>query len=546
MKLSCELRDSGRLGPAPAGIATRTLVRYLVGQSGQRCNDRHTEGVHPMATPLTPPLTRPPRTSSGRSLRAAMGAGFVALAATAVIAAAPGTALAQDTTLNEDNAWAVGQIQAPAAWETTKGKGITVAVMDTGINEHPFFEDKDVLPGRGFLSGEEDAWYDSNGHGSAVAAAVLLVAPEATILPVRLDTGQSDFGGAMSDSQFEAFRWAVDNGADVLVVPWIIQGAGFDGEYLEVLQYAIDKGAIVVAGAGNDPDIEPGYPSFVEGVVAVTGTDQNGDIWFENTTTGPEIVLAAPADLMTAPVPQFGTLGDGTELYTEVYGGTSMGSGYTGGVAALTWAAHPELDASNVIQRMIQTAGDGSGNRDDETGYGLVNADQAVHAEGIEAVEENPLGYPMGEAGASGATPDEETSSAAPEAEAGAESAGPSVAAEGQKESNLSTIIVIAAAVVLVAAAIVVWLVLRGRGRKSSAAQPESFGPGNGPDQPGYPQAAPATQQYAAPPGGGQQYGGPPPGPQGYSSPPTGQGFNQPGGAGEPSPPWQPSDPNRR
>ncbi|SDE42430.1 Subtilase family protein [Glycomyces harbinensis] len=474
-----------------------------------------------------------------------MGAGFVALAATAAIAAAPGTALAQDTTLNEDNAWAVDQIQAPAAWETTQGEGVTVAVMDTGIGEHPFFEDKDVLPGYSTLSDEEDAWNDTDGHGSAVAAGVLLAAPKATILPVRLDTGQADFGGAMGESEFGAFRWAVDNGADVLVVPWILQGAEFEGEYLEVLQYAIDKGAIVVAGAGNDPGIEPGYPASVEGVVAVTGTDQNGDIWLENTTTGPEIVVAAPADAMTAPVPQFGTLGDGTELYADVYGGTSMGSGFTGGVAALTWAAHPDLDASNVIQRMIQTAGDGSGTRDDEAGYGLVNADQAVNAEDIETVEENPLGYPMGEAGASGATPDEEEdSSAAPEP--GAESAGPSVAAEGNKESNLSAIIVIAAAVVLLAAAIVVWLVLRGRGRKAAAAgQSGPVGPGNGPDQTGYQQAVPANPQFGAPPGGGQNYGGPPPGPQGYSSPPSGPGFNPPGSAGEPSP-WRPSDPNRR
>jgi hypothetical protein len=499
-----------------------------------------------MATPLTSPPARPLRTAATRSTRAALSAGFVALAATAALAAAPGTALAQDTTLDEDNAWAVDQVQAPAAWETTKGEGVTVAVIDTGIGEHPFFEDKDVLPGYSILSDHEDGWNDTNGHGSAVAAAVLLAAPEATILPVWIDTGDNDLSGSMGDAEFGAFRWAVDNGADVLVVPWIIQGAGFDGEYLEVLQYAIDKGVIVVAGAGNDPSIEPGYPSFVEGVVAVTGTDQNGDIWFENTTTGPEIVLAAPADAMTAPVPQFGTLGDGTDLYTEVYGGTSMGSGFTGGVAALTWAAHPELDANNVIQRMIQTAGDGSGNRDGETGYGLVNADQAVHAEGIETVEENPLGYPMGEAGASGATPDEESSPPAAETGAETEAAGPSAAAEGKKESNLSTIIVIAAAVVLIAAAIVVWLVLRGKSRRAADARPERFDSGNGPDT-GYQQAVPPGPQYGAPPGGGQQgYGGPPPGPQGYSSPPPSQGFNPPGPGGETNSPWRPSDPNRR
>ena len=207
---------------------------------------------------------------------------------------------------------------------------------------------------------------------------------------------------------------------------------------------------------------------MVPGVVAVTGTDRSGNIWYENTTTGPEVAFAAPADEMTAPVPQDSALGN-TELYADVVGGTSMGSGIVGGVAALTWAAHPDLDANNVIQRMIQTAGDGSGTKSEDAGYGLVNADQAVHAEGIETVEENPLGYPMGEPGASGATPDDTFRLG--RSEAGAESAGPSsTAAEGSKESNLSTIIVVAAAVVLVGAAIAVWLVLRGRGRKAAVA----------------------------------------------------------------------------
>lgn len=489
-----------------------------------------------MSTPLPPPPAR----TRPRGLRTALASGLTALAATAAVTAAPGVALAQDTTLNDDNAWVTDLIQAPAAWSTTKGEGVTVAVLDTGIAEHPFFEDKDILPGYTAFADETDAWNDTDGHGSAVAAAVLLAAPEATILPVRMDTGaENDLGGAMGETDVESVKWAIDNGADVLVMPWHIDGV-VTGEPIEVLQYAIDKGLIVIASAGNNPSDPVLYPASTPGVVAVTGTDTSGSLLAETSTTGPEVVVSAPADEMTVPKPQVGSLGD-DELYGTVVGGTSMGSGFVGGVAALTWAAHPDLDASNVIQRIIQTAGDGNGERSEDAGYGLVNADQAVNAEGIEPVQENPLGYPMGEPGASGATPDDSAPSESAQ-EPGAATGGPSAAAEGNKESNLNAIIVVAAAVILIGAAVAVWLVLRGRSRKAAAQQQGQFNPGNGPGQAPYQQAA-QQQQYVPPTGGGQNYGGPPPG-QGYSSPP--QGFSQPGNPGEPSPPWRPSEPNQR
>ncbi|SDL40416.1 Serine protease, subtilisin family [Glycomyces sambucus] len=491
-----------------------------------------------MAIPLTPPPAEP--RSPRRPLRTAIGAGLTALAAAGAVATAPGVALAQDTTFYDENTWVTDLIEAPAAWETSTGAGITVAVMDTGVADHPAFEGKDVQPGYSIFEGEADGRADADGHGTAVAAGILLAAPDATILPVRLGTGATDFGGAMGAAEYDAFRWAVDNGADVLVVPWGLIGNMSD-EDLEVMQYVIDKGAVIVAGAGNDPSEDVAFPASAPGVVGVTGTDDTGEVWYESTTVGPEVDVAAPAFTMTVPNPASGSLGQ-DELYREIGGGTSMGSGITGGVLALIWAAHVDLDANNVIQRLIQTAGDGSGTVEEDSGYGLINADEAVNAEGIEPVDENPLGYPMGEAGASGASPDDPASDAEGAEGSGPEAAtgGPSVSAEGNKESNLSGIIVVAAAVVLLGAGIAVWLVLRGRGRKEAAqAQQPGFNSGGEPPQ-GY-QQAPPNPTYVPP--GGQGYGGPPPGQQGYSSPP--QGYNQPGGPAEPSP-WRPSDPNQR
>jgi membrane-anchored mycosin MYCP len=506
-----------------------------------------------MATPLTPIPPQPQPAQRSSSPRTVFGAGFATLATAAVIAATPSAALAQDDTITTENAWVTDLMQAPAAWETTRGEGVTVAVIDTGISEHPFFDDKEILDGYSALEEGGTGWHDDHGHGSAVAAGVLLAAPEATILPVQVDAGGEAFGGALGNDHFEAIRWAVDNGADILVMPWVVVGADsvFTGDYLETLQYVIDRGAIVVAGAGNDPEEEVGYPARIPGVVAVTGTDSSGSVWHGVTTTGPEVTVAAPADAMTVPVPQDESLGN-TELYDVIGGGTSMGSGLVGGVAALTWASHPDLDANNIIQRIIQTSGDGSGSRSGDAGYGLVNADQAVHADGIEEVSENPLGYPMGEAGASGASPDGEGSEEPADTGAGGESAGPAAGgAEGNKESNLSTIIVIAAAVVLIGAAIAVWLFLRGRGRKDPpVSEAGAFGSNNSPVPGGYQQQPPPAmqQQYGGPPmGSGQGYGTPPPGPQVYSSPPRGQqGFIPPPAGGDQGTPWRPSDPNRQ
>jgi hypothetical protein len=471
---------------------------------------------------------------------------LAAFTAAAVIAVSPSAAIAQDDTITSTNAWITDLIQAPEAWETTRGEGITVAVVDTGIGPHPFFEDKDVLRGYSSFADDEDAWNDTDGHGTAVAAGVLLAAPEATLLPVRMHTGATDLAGGLADGELDAIRWAVDNGADILVMPWVVNGAVSQEAYFEVFQYAIDKGAVVVAGAGNEPGAEVGYPAFLPGVIGVTGTDDNGDIWYDSMTVGPEVDVAAPAYTMLVPNPQVTTLGD-SELYREIGGGTSMGSGITGGVAALTWAAHPDLDASNIIQRVTQTAGDGSGTRSEDAGFGLVNAAQAVGAADIAPVEENPLGYPMGEPGASGATPDDASAEGSEGAEPSAESGPSATAAEGNKESNLSNVIVVAAAAALVGAAIAVWLVLRGKGRKAAAAaEAKAFNPGSGPSPSGFQQPAAVQQQYSPPMGGGQGYGAPPPGPQGYSSPPRDQqGFNPPAGGAQQSSPWRPSDPNR-
>lgn len=406
--------------------------------------------------------------------RLAVSVLVAALAAVGTVAVTPSVALAQEELdLYAENAWAIDQIKAESAWSTTKGEGVTVAVVDTGINVHPFFENKDVLDGTSFLSDEDSGWEDVDGHGTGVSATVLYAAPEVTILPVRVisTTANIGFSSGAVQKDFDGIRWAADNGADVIVISWIeVSQLDPKPEFLEAVQYAIDKDVVVVAGGGNDPNLDqvPNPASF-PGVVAVSGTDKSGAAW-PSSTTGPEIVLAGPADTVTLPKPQVFLSDD--SLYFEA-AGTSATAGLIGGAAALVRAAHPDLDASNVIQRLITTTDDGGAVRTDELGYGLVNVEAAINADDVEAVTENPLGYPMGEAGASGAAPDDAGTEESDIGEQPTETTQePKSAATDQAGLDSMVIVLITVAIVLLAGAVVVWLVLRSRSRSKPPVQP--------------------------------------------------------------------------
>ncbi|WP_035738208.1 S8 family serine peptidase [Glycomyces arizonensis] len=417
---------------------------------------------------MTTPLVSPRSAAAGALLGAA--------ALFAAVTVAPSAALAQEEKdLYAENAWAIDQIGAETAWETTKGEGVTVAVVDTGIaEEHPFLEDKNILDGKSFMSGDEpNGRVDGDGHGTGVAAAVLYAAPDATILPVR--TGSSSINTGFSTGagqvQFDGIRWAADNGADVIVIPWVeVSQAEPDEEFLGAVQYAIDQDVVVVAGGGNDPSLEKvPNPAYFPGVVAVSGTDENGDPW-SMSTTGPEIVLAGPAGAMVFPDPQTVDFGD-EPLYFDA-AGTSAASGLVGGVAALVRSAYPDLDASNTIQRLISTADDHGEGRTEALGFGEVDADAAVNSDDVEAVTENPLGYPLGEAGASEALSDDESAEPTGDASSEPASENQAEASDDSDGNGLLLVFVIAAAVILAAAGLAVWLVLRSQAKSRRRVQP--------------------------------------------------------------------------
>ncbi|QSB05430.1 S8 family serine peptidase [Natronoglycomyces albus] len=300
------------------------------------------------------------------------------------VTANPATAQAE-----EIGGWELDALNVPQAWETTRGEGVTIAVVDTGVGEHPYFDDKDVLPGYSFIDREDDGRDDGNGHGSSVAAAALSVAPEATLMPVKVAIGSTllDDEGQMGGQRVgEEVIWAVDNGADILALPYVTSARDIDD--MTGLQYAIDRGVIVIAGSGNDPDVDDWYPASYEGVFTVGGTDRNNDLY----------VNSAPNDTMTAAAPATDittvTLGSYTaDPGFEQAWGTSMSTGLAAGVAALVLAADPGVDGNNAIARMIDTSTDlGEPGWDRHLGHGLLNAGAAVEST-IDHHTDNPLGH---------------------------------------------------------------------------------------------------------------------------------------------------------
>lgn len=305
--------------------------------------------------------------------------------------APPAAPAASDDAVREQQ-WQLDWLDATGAWQHAEGAGVTVAVLDSGVDaDHPDL-DGQVLPGVDLVDGQSDGRTDPVGHGTTVAAliagrnddgrGVAGLAPQAKILPVRVLDGENRYDDAATVAR--GVRWAVDNGARVVNLS--LGGAGSSAALAESLDYAFARDVVVVACAGNitsQRSARVWYPAREPGVLAVTGlTHDKGDapLW-TSSITGPQTVLAAPAaDL-------YGARPGG---YWRVQG-TSFAAPLVAATAALVRSRWPDMSAANVVNRLISTARDlGVAGRDDEYGYGAVDPVGALTAE-VPTVERNPL-----------------------------------------------------------------------------------------------------------------------------------------------------------
>lgn len=260
-------------------------------------------------------------------------------------------------------------------WTTTTGVGMTVAVLDTGIDEN--HEDLPVLEG-GTNTIDDTHWgSDGHGHGTHVAGTVAALDNEVGVVGVGPEIGLyavkvlDDGGGGTWESVTAGIEWAVDQGVPVLNMSL---GGGESQTVQEACDAAYDAGHLLVAAAGNSGN-PPGrgdnviYPAGYDSVIAVAASDEdNNRAWFSS--TGPAVELIAPgvSVLSTIPGDDYGTKS-----------GTSMASPHAAGVAALAWSVNPGL-RNTEIRGILQDTAEDLGLSSNHQGYGLARADLAVAA----------------------------------------------------------------------------------------------------------------------------------------------------------------------
>lgn len=277
----------------------------------------------------------------------------------------------------------VTQVNAEAAWPTSKGNGIGVAILDTGIDfDHPDLKDN-YAGGVSFVPGTTPM--DDQGHGThcagIIAAArngsgVVGVAPEASLYAVKvLD---KDASGLFSWS-IAGIDWCM-NQPGINIINMSLGADSTPTALRMICDRAWAQGLLIVAGAGNqDGNPVPPYQSNVDyparykNVIAVSSIDQH-DVIAPNSARGCEVDLCAPGVDVWSTLPG-GTWGPG--------GGTSVACPHVAGVAALAWGAHlsPQTRNEQIWSLLASTAVDlGRTGRDSSYGCGRVNAGAAVSA----------------------------------------------------------------------------------------------------------------------------------------------------------------------
>ncbi|WP_010142963.1 S8 family serine peptidase [Citricoccus sp. CH26A] len=330
------------------------------------------------------------------------------------------------------------------AWDRTRGEGVTVAVIDTGIDAaHPDLTGQvaggtdvsgaggvegttpvgpvpehgtlvaSVLAGHGHHGGDRPAPGPSGPAATESAAAspsassppsassaapvveatgaepgpdgVIGVAPEARLLSVSVHLGDDNPDGPSPEDQIaEAVTWAVDNGADVINMSLGSNRQDWPVSWDRAFLHAEENDVVIVAAAGNRASgaTTAGAPATIPGVLTVAGLNADGTASWDASTEGISIGVAAPAHPLVGAVP-----GGGHQQWQ----GTSGAAPLVAGLAALVRSAHPEMPAHQVIHRILTTARDaGVPGEDPVYGHGVIDAAAAVTAE-VDRVDRNPM-----------------------------------------------------------------------------------------------------------------------------------------------------------
>jgi subtilisin family serine protease len=331
-------------------------------------------------------------------LLAATLTALIMMQALALLLALP----AEADQVRETEAWVLSALNVQPAWAVTQGQGVTVAVIDSGVNPNVSDLTGSVETGPDFTGvttppdnpnwGVHGTWMASlivgHGHGPGNSSGIIGVAPRATVLSIRVITDQGD----PNFEQYEhepatkgqgelatAIRYAVNHGASV-----ISMSLGYSlpsGVVRAALQYAYTHDVVVVASAGNSggqANARTGqapysFPADYPGVLAVGAVNRAGQP-ASFSSQNLSVQVAAPGYRVPA---------QGRDGSYWLVSGTSPACALTAGVVALIKSKYPRLPDEAVISAITSTTTPSSrppGGYDDTVGFGEVNAGQALAA----------------------------------------------------------------------------------------------------------------------------------------------------------------------
>jgi membrane-anchored mycosin MYCP len=339
--------------------------------------------------------------------------------------------LREGTVVLPNKPWGQQRLQIEEAHKFATGKNQMVAVIDTGVRPHPFFNNR-VVKGADYVAAKNDALEDCDGHGTEVAGIIAArspntseigftgVAPDARILAIRQSSDvyrgkrpptadnpnpQESPAGDLN-TLAQAIRHAADN-PQVTVINMSVDNCRAstfsisrpEQELQRALRYAVDKDKVVVASAGNQGDVctkprngvdsnKPEFiitpPWFADDVLSVAAVNQQGNL-ATFSMQGPWVSVAGPGTDIISLDPSGSGLANQTVQpngqRTPIQG-TSFAAPYVAGLAALVRERYPDLNAREVMDRIKRTAQHPAapGGRDNLVGYGMINPVAALTA----------------------------------------------------------------------------------------------------------------------------------------------------------------------
>lgn len=330
--------------------------------------------------------------SRHRIFTASLVAALLAVGGTAAPAAA-GPAVAPDDRCVQPGEqlqpppWPQQMLDPESVWPFSTGRGVTVAVLSSGIDASAPQLAGHVLPGRQFLTGDGvgPATTDCFGVGTQVAGVIAAqpspavgfegLAPGVGLLPVSV-TQTDEIGGQNSSSVdlgtfAAAIQWAVDQHVGVLALPAVSYTD--DARVRTAVQAALAANVVVIASAGTTGSGDQGpqtpYPAAYDGVVGVGAIGPDGSLW-PGSPAGAFVDLVAPGANVVSTQRVRGLV---------TVSGTGVATGFVAATAALVRERRPTLTAAQVVQRLEATATPAAGGVDSrQYGYGIANPYQAV------------------------------------------------------------------------------------------------------------------------------------------------------------------------